>query len=166
MNNLQKNFLSFAILLSFFNALYGVSMANIANMFNFSEQGVLPGSQHLLKTNRFGRPLYIVLLHAALIFLLITFIPNADAWSKLTGLGVMTAFTLTQIAVAIYDFKNACYGSLFVTLLGFSSLTVAGFFTIKSLDPDNIYRLIYASPILIGLLVGYIMFKLSKKQNG
>lgn len=159
-------FISFAILLSFFNALYGVSMANIANLFNFAEQQVLPGSKYLLKMNRFSRPLYSVLLHAVIILLLVTFIPNADAWSKLTGLGVMTAFTLTQISVLIYDFKNACFGSLFITILGFSSLAVAGFFTIKSLDPSNYYRLIYALPILIGLLVGYIMFKLSKKQNG
>jgi amino acid transporter len=158
-------FIAFAVLLSFFNALYGVSMANIVNLFNFAQQGVLPGSKHLVKTNRFGRPFYIVLIYALVVLALVTFIPNPDVWAKLTGLGIIIPFTLNQVAVFLYDFRSSSYGSLCLTILGFVSLAVAGVFTIKSLGSDNLTRLLYASPVLIGLFIGYVLFKMTKNSN-
>ncbi|MFA6535507.1 MAG: APC family permease [Candidatus Babeliales bacterium] len=163
--NVIEALVAYAILLSVVNALYGVSLSNITNMFNFAEQGILPGSKHLMKTNRFGRPVPAVFLHGLIVFILITLIPKVEIWASLTGLGVMTAYTLTQVAVLIYDFKNACFGSLFITILGFSSLAVAGYFTWTGLGPDQATRLLYASPILIGLVLGYVMYKLTKTRN-
>jgi amino acid transporter len=148
-----------AILLSFFNALYGVSLANITNLFNFAEQKTLPGSKHLVRVNKFDRPIYIVFLHGAIALLLVTLIPNAYVWGNLTGLGVMIAFTLTQISVFIYDLKNSCYGSLFITTVGFVSLAVAMYYTCKGLG------LLYASPVIIGIAAGYAMYKFAKKSN-
>lgn len=157
---------AYAILLSALNALYGVSLSNITNMTNFAEQGILPYSNKLTKTNRFGRPVPTIFLHGLIVFVLITLIPKIEIWASLTGLGIMTAYALTQIAVFLYDFKNACFGSLFITILGFSSLAVAGYFTWIGLGPDQFTRFIYVSPILIGLVLGYAMYKLTKTSNG
>lgn len=164
-SKIVETFIGYAILLSAFNALYGVSLSNITNMFNFAKQNILPASGQLVKVNKFDRPIYSIFLHGLIIFVLITMIPRLEIWASLTGLGVMIAYTLTQLAVLIYDFKNACFGSLFITILGFSSLSVAGYFTWMGLGSDQMTRLLYASPILIGLVLGYVMYKLTKTRN-
>lgn len=161
-----ETLVAYAILLSVLNALYGVSLSNITNMTNFADQGILPYSKYLTKTNRFGRPIPTVFLHGLIVFALISLIPHVEIWASLTGLGVMTAYALTQVAVFLYDFKNAHFGSLFITILGFSSLAVAGYFTWMGLGADQITRVLYASPILIGLALGYAMYKLTKSRNG
>lgn len=158
--------IGYAILLSFFNALYGVSLANVTNLFNFADKRILPGSEYLVRVNKSDRPIYIAFLHSAIILLLITIIPDAYAWAKLTGLGVMIAFTLTQISVFIYDLKKSLYSSLVMTILGFVSLAVAVYFTWENLGDDLLTRLIYASPVIVGLAIGYGIYKLAKKNNG
>lgn len=154
--------ISCAILLSFTNSLYGVSLNNITNIFTLAEKKSLPFSGWLTKNNSRNRPYNAIFLHGLVLAVMVTFIPNVDVWAKLTGLGVMTALSLTQISVLLYYLKNKKIGGIIMSALGVTSLSVAGIFTWIVLGSDLYSRLYHMSPMIVGLFVGIILFKIQR----
>jgi amino acid transporter len=157
--------ISAAIMLSFINTTYGASFTNITNISVMARKGFLFGSNFLSKTIGINIPINAVLIHAICIITLITFIPNTVILGAITNFGVMTAFLLTLIAVLRYNFSNKNYIALLITLLSFISLFILLYFTwTTQMGPDNVTRTLYATPILVGIPLGLIMYKILTRK--
>lgn len=157
--------ISCAILLSLANTLYGVAMINTTNMFTLASQKSLPWAGWLTNNNRYQRPYNAIFLHGVIIVTFITIIPNTEIWAKLTGLGIMTALSLTQISVFLYFLRAKQFGNLIFTGLGLVSLSIAGIFTWMALGEDTFSRLLSMSPMIIGFMFGTIMFYIQKCKD-
>lgn len=154
----------YAILLSFLNGIYGVSLANITSINLLAKQRSLFFNKALTKTNKNNRPFNAIILHAILILLLLTFITRVEILLALTGLGILPALALTQVAVFLHFFRNKNFGYLAFSFLSFVSLAAAAFYTYLALGNDNSTRISYAMIMGIALLAGYIIFKIKSKQ--
>ncbi|KKQ33423.1 MAG: Amino acid permease [candidate division TM6 bacterium GW2011_GWF2_37_49] len=154
----------YAILLSFLNGIYGVSLANITSLNSLAAKKSLFFSDLLTKTNKNNRPFNAIILHAILVLLFLTFVTKIEILVALTGLGILPALALTQVAVFLYFLKNKFFGYLTLSGLSFVSLAVAVYYTYISLGADNTTRISYAMIMIVGLLIGYIIFKVKSGQ--
>jgi len=158
--------ISAAIMISFINTTYGASLTNITNINVMARRGFLFGSSFLAKTLPRGIPVNAVLIHAIGIITLITFIPNTVILGAITNFGVMTAFLLTLMAVFKYNLVNKNYLQLVITSLGFVSLGILLYFTwTTQMGSDNFTRMLYATPILAGIPLGFIMYKIVTRKK-
>ncbi len=151
------------LLLSFANAIYGVTLSNITNFFNMAQENLFPHPKQLRKVNHYDRPVYVIFIIAFITFGFITFIPKTEILLAISTLGVLTAYTLTLVAVARVQLKQKDFGKLFLTLLGFGSCGALGYFSWVSIEGSNLLRLCYASPLLIGVALGTFLY-LNKKK--
>jgi amino acid transporter len=158
--------ISFAIMLSFVNTTYGASLGNIININGMAKRGYLFGSNFLAKTTRKGIAVNAIIIHAIAFLLLITLIPNTGILTAVTNFGVSIAFFFTLIAVARYNIQHKDHVQLLITLLGFISLIIILYFTWTTAMgiTDNLIRLMYATPIIIGVPLGLLMYKYLKKH--
>lgn len=155
----------FATMISFFNTAYGASFTNVINISAMAKRGFLFGSKFLSKTTKRGFALNAIIVHAVAFLTLITLIPNTNILTALTNFGVSTAFLLTLIALVRYNVKHKNYLQLCITLLGFISLALIFYFTWTTQmgTDDNLQRLLYAAPVILGIPLGFIMYKMLKK---
>lgn len=157
-----------AIMTSFFNTAYGASLTNIININTMAKKGFLFGSKFLAKTTRKGIAINAIIIHAlAYLAVLAVFPNNISVLTALTNIGVSVAFFLTLIAVIRYNLQHKDYIQLFVALLGFISLAVVLYFTwTTQLGSDgNLMKVIYITPILVGIPLGFVMYKYLKNAN-
>lgn len=153
-------FLTIDILLSYINTAYGASLNNVTNLNIFAKNGLVFQSKFLAKLNTHGMPAHAALVHAVFIVFLLTFIPNTITLTAITILGVYSAFFLTLLAVLVQSWRKKNYGILCITTLGFASLGMLLFLTwTTQLGADRISRLLYASPIIVGIPAGYLMYR-------
>ncbi len=159
--------IALAIMLSFINTTYGASLTNIININVLAKRGFIVGSKFLSKTTKRGIALNAIVLHAIAFLILITLIPNTSILTAITNFGVSVAFFLTLVAVVRYNLQHKDYLQLFVTLLGFISLVVILYFTWTTQmgTDDNLVRLMYATPVIIGVPLGLVMYKYLKYSN-
>ena len=75
----------------------------------------------------------------------------------LTSLGVSAAFTLTMIAVFMHFWKKKNVVQTIVSLLALVSCGIFLFYSWVMISPDLTERFVYASPLLIGLVVGAVL---------
>ncbi len=158
----------FAIMISFLNTTYGASLTNIININIMAKKGFLFGSRFLAKTNKRGVAINAIIVHAIVIAIILTCIPNnIGILTAITNLGVSIAFFLTLLSVFRYNLIHKDYPQLIVSMLGFASLSVILYFTwTTAMGTDsNLMRLLYATPILIGMPLGLLMYKLSSRRT-
>ncbi|MBY0353169.1 APC family permease [Candidatus Babeliales bacterium] len=155
--------LTVILLLSFANAVYGVTLSNITNFFNMAQEKLFPHPKKLTSVNHYNRPVYAIFIVAFITFGFITFIPTTEILLAISTLGVLTAYTLTLLAVARVQAKQKDYFKMVLTSLGFGSCGALGYFSWVSIEGSNMLRLCYASPLLIGVAVGTFLY-LNKKK--
>lgn len=154
------------MLFSFINTTYGASLNNITNINLFAKQGLLFQSKFLAKLNSKGMPARAALVHGFFIVLLILFVPDTTTLTAITNLGVCTAFFLTLLAVFVQSWRKKKYSSLIISSLGFISVNTLIYLTwMTKLGNNNFIRLCYAAPILIGIPVGYGMYRWAKNKH-
>lgn len=153
--------IAFAIMVSFLNTTYGASLNNIVNINTLAKRNFLFGSKFLAKTTKSGLALNAILVHAIAFLILVTLIPNISILTAITNIGVSIAFFFTLIAVVRYNISHKDYIQLFIALLGFVSLSIILYFTWTTQlgTDDNLMRLCYAAPILVGIPLGLAMYK-------
>lgn len=159
-------FLIIDMMLSYINTAYGASLNNVTNINIFAKNGLLFQSKFLAKLNKHGMPAHATLVHAILIVLLVVFIPNTITLTALTILGVYSAFFLTLLAVLVQSWRKKSYGILIISTIGFASLGMLLFLTwTTQLGTETMGRLLYATPVIIGIPAGYLMYRWVKKAR-
>ncbi len=145
--------ISGAILFSWANSILGVSLGNITNIYFLAQKRLILGDKLLTRTNRYQRPIYAAVAHGIALFALVTFITDIDILFALTNFGVIIAFLLTLTAVFVTFLKQKNFAQLSITTMAFASCSVLIYFSwIK------IPSMIYIAPLVIGILVGTVMF--------
>ena len=88
-----------AILFSWANSVSGVSLTNITSIHFMARKRIILGDQILSKTNNNDRPIYVALLHGAILFTFITLISDVSILFALTNFGVLSAFILSVLVL-------------------------------------------------------------------
>jgi amino acid transporter len=151
-----------SILISYANSFFGVSLSNITNIFGLAEKNMLIGQSMLTKVNAIGRPTFAALVHGLAIFGLLIFITDIDISFSFTCLGVGTAFVLTLIALFISYLKQKNSLQLLITLLAFGSFGFLMYYCWMGMGSDTVARLTNASPLILGTLLGLVMYKIQQ----
>ncbi len=157
--------IAYIFLLSFVNSVYGVSLFNIANMQNLAKQKFLFGSSTLVKTNKNNRPVLIAVLHSVVVLLLITCITSTNVFIAFTNLGISIAFFMTLLSMLVVHCRRKSYSNILISLLAFSSLGLLTYYNWMSIGDDTMMRLMYAAPLVVGLGLGFAMFKIQKQRT-
>lgn len=152
---LQGGF-TIALIINFMNAIYGVMLTNICNLHSLVQKDFVIFSSSLSRVNKFQRPSIIVLIQAVAVLCLMTLVPEKEKLIAITNLGVITAFIITLVAVLRAQFNKKDYFQIFMTLCGFFSCSVLMYFTWTKYMKGSI---IYSLPLVIGLVLGYIMYR-------
>jgi hypothetical protein len=154
------------MLLSYSNTAYGAALNNITNINVFAKNGLVFQSKFLARLNTYGMPSRAACVHAVFILALVTLVPSTTTLTAITNLGVCTAFFLAVLAVFVQSWRTKHYGSLITAALGFFSVGTFFYLTwTTKLGSNTVDRLLYATPILIGIPAGYLMYRWAKKRN-
>ncbi|MFH1832004.1 MAG: APC family permease [bacterium] len=153
------------MMLSFTNTTYGAALNNITNINVLAKSKLVFQSPFLSKLNTNGMPANAAFIHALFIIVLIILIPSTKTLTAITNLGVCIAFLLTLVAVFVQSWRKKIYGVLVMAAISFFSMGILLFLTwTQNLGNNNWERLIYSTPILIGIPIGYAMYRWSKKK--
>ena len=153
------------MLLSYSNTAYGASLNNATNLNIFAQNGLVFQSNFLAKLNAYGMPARTALLNTLLVMGLILLVPNTVTLTAITILGVCVSFLLTLTAVFVQSWRIKAYLSLMIAALGFVSVGILLFLAwTTTLGSNNFDRLLYATPIFIGIPAGYLMYKHTKHK--
>jgi amino acid transporter len=147
--------ISCAILFSWANSILGVSLANITNLNSLAQKKLLLGHEALTTVNRYNRPYLAALAYGVAFFALITAITDVDVLFSLTGLGILTALSLTLVAVFRAQWQQRNIPQIIVSLIAFVCCAALIYYTVTKLP-----SIIYAAPLIIGMAGGLIMYKL------
>jgi APA family basic amino acid/polyamine antiporter len=151
--------ISCAILLSWANSVLGVSLANITNLNSLASRKLLLGHEALTVVNRYQRPYFSALAYGIAFLALITFIRDVDVLFSLTGLGILTALSLTLVAVFKAHWKQRMIPQIIFSLIAFVCCSILIFYTVTKLP--NFW---YATPLLGGMALGLILYKLQARK--
>lgn len=154
-----------AIVFSYMNSLFGVMLGNMSNFYLLVKNRLLVGSAVLSKTNSADRPVMAAVALAGVTWLLAFFIDTLNCAVAMTNVGVSTAFVFTLVALLLFYKKTNNIKQLLVTILGCVSCGMLIYYSWMSIDPDATQRLVYASPLAIGLVVGLAMKYLAPKAQ-
>ena len=154
------------MMLSFINTSYGASLNNITNINILAKCGLLFNSKFLAKLNKNGMPAHAAFVHGMMIIALVLFAPSTITLTAITNLGVCVAFFLTLLAVFVQSLHKKQYVSLAVASIGFVSLGILLYLTwITKLGDNNLDRILYATPLIIGIPAGYLMYRRAKRKT-
>ena len=153
-----------ALMLALFNAVYGVSLGNGANMFSLAEKNHLIGSKLLTKVNGVDRPYMVVAAQALIVFLLMTFVAQELVLLGLANFGLITAMFVTVLAVLKTQIKQGVgYFNQAISYIALAACFVLVYYTWFKLGVDHSERLVNAMPFVVGVAGGLGMFYF--KQN-
>lgn len=152
--------ISCAILLSWANSVLGVSLANITNLNSLASRKLLLGHEALTVVNRYQRPYFSALAYGAMFLLLITFIHDVDILFSLTGLGILTALTLTLLAVFKAHWQQRMIPQTVFSLIAFACCGILIFYTVTKLP-----SLWYTTPLLGGMAFGLTLYQLQVRKS-
>ncbi len=164
--NILSLLLLIDMLLSFTNTSYGASLNNITNINLLAKQGLLFKSKFLSKLNAQNMPARAAIIHSVFIIALLIFVPNTTTLTAITNIGVCCTLFLTLLAVFVQSLRKKSYGTLAIASTGFISVGTLIYLTwMTKLGSDHLTRLLYATPILVGIPAGYLMYRYVKKNR-
>ena len=157
--------IAYAIILIYMNASYGSCVANVSSLESLASRGLVFGSKLLCKKNGSGRPVGLIFLNSIAAFCLVMFIGIEAALIAFTCIGISMAFFFTLLALCMHHWRQKNYTQLLIVKLGFASWLFLNYFNWTTLSPDPMMRFVYSAPLTVGLLAGYVMYKIKKSQN-
>lgn len=152
--------ISCAILLSWANSILGASLANISNLSNMAANKLVLGDKLLTKVNGNDRPIYAVGVYAALMFSFITLITDVNVLFALTNLGVITALSLTMVAVFLTHLRKKDYFQAAITSVSFGSCGAWIYYSVIQIPNP-----VYVAPLVVGLIAGVVMYKIHQARD-
>ncbi len=153
-----------ALGLTFFNTIYGVMLVAIDNLLCLAGKKLTCCSSSLTKVNVFRRPHVTTFILGIVVFSFVTFISSKEVLASLSNLGILTSFFLTVVAVAKVQFERKCYKSLVITSLGIPACFLLAYFSWIRAGVDLTSRIIHVSPLLLGVVLGLVMFHMNRKK--
>jgi amino acid transporter len=164
--NFARLSISWILIISYANAVYGVILSNIANISSMAQNRMLFMSQRLQQTNKFGRPTWVVILTAFLFLSSMIYINKKEILLAIANIGIVATFFMISFAVFCEQFKkNESLFKLGLTGLSFISSTILAYFSWLSIATDNVTRSLYSMPFFCGLVAGIIMYKYKKTKK-
>ncbi len=151
-------------ILNYFNAVYGVMLSNVANIIALAERKLTFLPDKLVKENKYFRPTLAVFFQGLVIFLLMSCVPYKEVLYALANLGVMTALVLTLASVLRVQVQQKSYVASVVTILGFVTCSILFYFTWMEIGIDHFARLMYAMPLIAGVLLGCMMYAYKRNK--
>jgi amino acid transporter len=153
----------FALMLALFNAVYGVSLGNGANMFSLASKNHLLGSKLLTKVNGVDRPYAVIFAQALIVFLLMTFVAKELVLLALSNFGLILAMFVTVLAVLKTQIKRGvgCLNQA-VSYIALAASGVLVYYTWFMIGADTTARLVNAMPFVVGIVAGLGMFYFKK----
>ncbi|MEI6805422.1 MAG: APC family permease [Myxococcaceae bacterium] len=133
-----------AILLSYANSLFGLSLGNITNIIAISK----------------GSKTQAALIHGVAIWLLLCFMSDINNIFAFTVVGVGAAYFLTTVAVFRHSLKTGETFQAIIMALGFVSCSVMFYCCWIGLGGGALDRILNISPILIGVVVGFVLYRM------
>lgn len=152
--------ISCAILFSWANSILGVSLANISNLSTLAEKKLFIGSSALTDLNRYGRPHYAAFAYGLIFFAFITCIQDIEILFSLTSLGILTAMSLTLLAVLRKNYRSGNNLQILASLI--SCLCCGALIYYSAIKLPSI---LYAMPLIGGMAVGLVLYKLQENKN-
>lgn len=149
-------------LLAFFNAAYGVMLANVTNISSLAQKNLLFGSSLFTKVNRFDRPILPILVQCLVVWALMSFVPHKEILIALANFGVIIAMVLTITAVACQQIKKKQVVPFAVSCAAYASCAVLIFFSWNDLGATSVMRFMALVPLLVGLVAGFGMYCIKK----
>jgi len=153
-----------AILLSYANSVFGVALSNITNIVTLAQKKLIGGQEYLLQTNKIGRPTTAAVVHGIIVWAFLCFITDINTLFSFTVMGVSTAYLLTLVAVLMASLKRKDYVQVGVMALGFISCAVLFYYCWMGLGADDLDRLIKISPLIIGTVLGFVLYKIQRAR--
>ncbi|MBH1988915.1 MAG: APC family permease [Myxococcaceae bacterium] len=135
--------ISSAILLSFSNSLFGVSLGNITNIARISGM---------------SQPM-AMLLHGFIVWCLLCFTSELRTIFAFTVLGVGSAYTLTVVAVWRENWKLKHHFQVALMTLGFGSCAILFACCWLDLGTSHGERFLAIAPMFTGLAIGGILYR-------
>lgn len=151
-----------SILLSYANSVFGVALGNVTNIVTLVQKKLIGGGDVLMQTNSIGRPTWATLIHGAIVWVFLCFITDVSTLFSFTVMGVSSAYFLTLVAVLLASLKRKDYVQAAVMVLGFMSCGILYYYCWVGLGADDIDRLIKISPLLVGTVLGYALYKIKQ----
>lgn len=149
-----------AILLSWANSILGASLANINNLNQLANKKLFLGHRTLTLVNRYQRPHYAALVYGLALFAMITFIQDVEVLFALTGLGILTALSLTLISVFRVYLAQRKIPHVLFTMVAFVCCGVLIYYSVIKLP-----SILYATPLIGGMALGLTMYKLQSMKT-
>ncbi|MCB9493111.1 MAG: APC family permease [Epsilonproteobacteria bacterium] len=160
-----QTFVGFAILFSMINTLFGIMLMNVTNLQTLADKKLLPGSDALVKMNRHHRPVRLVWLHAAVLTVLVAFVSNLGILMALTSLGLCATYLLNVVAVLRTSWLKKAYVGFVGSLLAMGSCGVLMYYSWIKIHDDVFTRFVYASPVMLGVVLGLVLYKVAKSRH-
>lgn len=140
-----SSIITWSIMLSYANSLFGISLGNITNIIALSD----------LKKS------HVIVIHGVVIWTLLCFMSNIQHLFAFTVLGVGAAYFLTLLAVANVSFSKREFLSVIVLFFGLLSCIALFYCCLADLGIDMKSRLVNLSPLLIAVIFGFIGYELN-----
>jgi amino acid transporter len=133
-----------AILLSYANSLFGLSLGNITNIIAITR----------------GSKIQASLIHGVAVWLLLCFMSDINNIFAFTVVGVGAAYFLTIIAVFKHSLKTGEFLQAAIMALGVVSCAVMFYCCWIGLGGDALDRILNLSPILVGVMIGFALYRM------
>lgn len=132
-----------AILLSYSNSLFGVSLGNITNIVSMTQ----------------GSTIKAALIHGLVVWSLLCFMSDLRNIFAFTVFGVGVAYFLTVVAVFLSSLKSRNLVQAGIMVLGFVSCAVLFYCCWVDLGGSIVDRALNLSPMLASLVVGFGLYR-------
>lgn len=150
-------------LLTLFAGTNGMINSNATLMQSMAEEDLFHFSSYLKKLSGVGRPWVTVLLQAALVLLIVTFLPYLTVVGGMTICGVFMSFILPFISLFILKRqKSASFLDLLLTVVAIVltvALTIYSWLRLADTMSD---RLLYSLPLVGAIILGAFLYKRKK----
>ncbi len=145
--------------LTLFAAAAGLMNVNGVMIHALAEQNLLHFSEVLSRQTAAHRPWVTLVLSGTISFVIATVIPSISIIGNICNLGVFLAFVLPLVSLIILQVKQG--RSAQVPVSGTALLMIIGLvgYSIVILGSNTVERLLYASPLMVFLFLGGLLYK-------
>ena len=166
MLNLFNAIVCATVIIAYFSSAFGIFFSNSSNLHSMAKDNLFPFSNFVKKTNKNQRPSNCIWLMGIITLSFIYIIRSKEILTPICNLGTLFSFLLTLISLFLIQLKREPRRSkLIITILSFVSCYLLIHYSWITIAPNISTRLLYALPLIILVLFGFLIFKIKEKNN-
>ncbi len=154
-----------ASVLTIFAAGNGVLNANLMMMESMAQEGLFWQSSWITKLNRNGRPWVAALVQGTIAMILVTLISDINQVGNLCNVGILSAFLLPFISLAVVQRRRGMMRMMPLTLVAIVATIGLTLYSIYQLGNSWGDRAMNALPLFVLFAVGYLLFVFSDHRR-